>query len=99
AEFSVDCKDPHRFQRLHLLIVSPQSNDAPQLQKQFDKLFGIETGGGPRHTKAFQEVPEYLPLTGDRADRRFVDEALFKLHVPLNTLSQLRETTYLAVFY
>jgi WD40 repeat protein len=99
AQFSVDCKDPGRFQRLHLLLVSPQKAEGPALLQQFDKAFGVATQEGQRRTKAFEDVPAYPPLTGDRAARRYVNQALLELQVRINNLALIGQSNDLIVFY
>jgi WD40 repeat protein len=99
AQFSVDCKDPGRFQRLHLLLVSPQKTEGPALLQQFDKVFGIDTKEGLRRTKAFDDVPAYPPLTGDRAARRYVNQALLELQVRINNMALIGQSNDLIVFY
>jgi hypothetical protein len=99
AEFSVDCQEPFKRERLHLVVVSPQANDALALRKQLDTAFGIFEKEGQRQTRVFEKVANYLPLTGDQADFRHVDEALLRIRVGVNQLAQIRESNDLVVFY
>src|SRR5262249_52369211 len=99
ADFSVDCQEPFVRQRLHLVVVSPQATDPLMLKRQFDTVFGIVEEKGQRHTKVFEKVANYLPLTGDQADPRHLDEAFLQIRVGLNQFGEIRESNDLVVFY
>src|SRR5439155_11635916 len=69
TEFLVNCKDPARAQRLHLILVSLNEEDAKGLDSKFLKLL----------EPAFEGVDVYGPQVGYRAGRAYVLQQLQKV--------------------
>jgi WD40 repeat protein len=79
TRFTVNCTQPEKAQRLHLLMVSPTEKDPEALEAQLFKVFGVT--GTPSHlqTKVFDPVYPYGPQVGDYAGPEFVNQRLLQI--------------------
>ena len=90
TEFLVNCKDPARAQRLHLILVSLNEEDAKGLDSKFLKLL----------EPAFEGVDVYGPQVGYRAGRAYVLQQLQKVRYRIQGLTNARApTNHIVVFY
>jgi WD40 repeat protein len=65
CDFLVDCRQPVKKQRLHLLVVSPQEQNADELNRQVLRAVQArETKDGRLEAPAFAEVRQYPSLIG-----------------------------------
>src|SRR5262249_31198654 len=67
-DFLVDCKQPERAQRLHLLVVSPGEKDEKRLRNEFLQALQCQQDAQQQlRTAAFESVFLYGPSVGDHA--------------------------------
>src|SRR5205085_8532199 len=78
--FDVDCPNPVRAQRLHVLMASVREQDEEPLRAQFLKALQSERAPqGELKTPAFQPVVPYGPLVGSDVRRDRVYDYLFQI--------------------
>jgi hypothetical protein len=64
SDFTVDCREPIKRQRLHLLILGPRARDADALKKQVLEALHIKAGKDGLRSPAFEAIKLYGPLAG-----------------------------------
>jgi len=90
TDFTVDCKQPERAQRLHLLIVSPEEKDDRHLQDRFLQALQCKADAQNQlATPAFDPVILYGPvLVGDHARPEYVLNRLRVIQRNIQRLAQ-----------
>jgi WD40 repeat protein len=88
ARFTVNCAQPERSQRLHLLLVSPRRQDGPALRAEFLKALGAVSGEDDHlHTPVFNPIAVYGPQVGFYARREYVNTRLLEIQTNINDLA------------
>jgi hypothetical protein len=79
SEFVVDCRRPVTRQRLHLLVLSPEGQDAGELKAQVLRAVQARAGADGLKTPAFEDVELYGPLVGSQVRAPYVYGQLFNI--------------------
>lgn len=79
SEFVVDCEHPVKDQRLHVLILAPQSSSARELKAEVLKAVQSRPDVQPLKTPAFQEVYLYRLLVGSQVQSYHIYEELLRI--------------------
>jgi WD40 repeat protein len=101
TRFGLNCRQPERAQRLHLLLVSNRAADEKALKAQFLKVFQSRTDPqGQVKTPVFDPVYTYGPLTGYYVRPQYVYNQLHRIQATIKGLANAgTPSSDVVVFY
>jgi hypothetical protein len=101
THFALDCLQPARQQRLHLLLISLDDEDPQPLKKQFLDSLGATGAEDRLETRAFSRVNLYGPQVGLLAGRPYLNRQLLRIQSRIRELAGagISSTDVVVIYY